>query len=116
MHLIALGEKPYQLSSLGELDIEGHPVVGIRASREGHRDINFYFDKKTAMPAKCEWRLSENVEETIEEIFFYDFKECEGSKQANRLVVKRNGKIYITEDLLQFRRILDRDDSKFSKP
>jgi hypothetical protein len=35
----------FKLSPLGEIKVEDRPLVGVKASSKGHRDLNLYFDK-----------------------------------------------------------------------
>ena len=46
----------YKLSPLGESKVGDTPVVGVQVTKEGKRDVNLYFDKKTHLLLKAEYR------------------------------------------------------------
>jgi hypothetical protein len=50
--LVALRDKAYKLSPLGEAKVEGKDAVGLRVEHKDHRDVSLYFDKKTGLLLK----------------------------------------------------------------
>src|SRR5262245_18750328 len=50
--LVALKEKLYKLSSLGDVKVGEHPTFVVLVSREGYRDFSLYFDKKSHLLVK----------------------------------------------------------------
>src|SRR5262249_42136951 len=97
---VALKDKAFELSSVGETKINERPAVGIRAVSKGHRDINLYFDKETGLMLKGEWRVKDlqglqGGKEVTQEVFLSDYKEVDGIKQAMKAVLKWDGKPYV---------------------
>ena len=56
---LALKDKTVDLSLVGDVEIYKRITVGIRVVSKGHRDINLYFDKKTGLLVKGEWRVKD---------------------------------------------------------
>src|SRR5262245_41211505 len=45
--LAPLKDKAFTLTTVGEIEIEKKPALGVKVSRKGHRDVDLYFDKET---------------------------------------------------------------------
>jgi hypothetical protein len=108
--------KRFSLSPLGEIKIDGRPAAGVRVSSEGRRDVNLYFDKTTGLLVKTEARLKEDGEEVTEETFLGEYKEVQGTKQATRLTVRRDGKPYLKCEVSNYRLAEKLDDALFARP
>src|SRR5947209_137181 len=50
--LVALKDKGFTLTPLGESKVEGDAAVGIKVSHKGHRDVELYFSKKSGLVVK----------------------------------------------------------------
>src|SRR5262245_25215124 len=61
--LTPLRDKAYKLSPTGEIKVDGKAAVGVRAEREGYRDVSLYFDKDTAVLLKVETRVRDPMAE-----------------------------------------------------
>jgi hypothetical protein len=117
--LVALKEKMFTLSSLGETNVDGKPAVGVKVSSKGHRDINLYFDKETGLLAKSETRVKDEMlggQEVGQETFYSDYKEVQGVKVAMKAVIKRDGKLYVEADTTEYIPAEKLDDNLFLKP
>jgi outer membrane lipoprotein-sorting protein len=117
----ALKDKQFELSTLGESEIEKRKAVGVRAVSKGHRDLNLYFDKETGLPIKGEWRVKDvqgfvGGNEVTQEIFLSDYKEVQGLKIAMKLVAKWDGKPYVDAELSDYKLEEMLDDSLFAQP
>ncbi len=49
---LMLKDKALKLTVLGEAQVKGKPALGVRVSKEGKKDISFYFDKETGLLTK----------------------------------------------------------------
>lgn len=113
-----LKEKEFKLSSLGESQVEKQTVVGVKVSRDGQRDVNLYFDKQSGLVIKSETVVKdeESGKEVNQEEYYSDFKEIEGVKHPMRLVIKREGKVYVEGETTEFKVVEKHDDALFMKP
>jgi hypothetical protein len=115
--LVALKEKQYKLSSLGDVKVGEHQTVGVLVSREGYRDVSLYFDKKTHLLVKSETRgLNPEKQEVAVEKLFSDYKELiPGVRVASKIVVNHDGKRFLDINVTEARAV-DHDASIFAEP
>src|SRR5262249_1135236 len=93
---LGLKSKQFELSPLGESDIDKRKALGIRAASKGHRDINLYFDKETSRLLKAEYRVKDILglqggKEVTQEVIPSDYKEVDGIKQPMKVVINWDG-------------------------
>jgi hypothetical protein len=110
-------EKPYELSPLGELKVDGKESIGVRISQKDRPDVSIYFDKTTGLPLKAEVRVVEvdGGQELGYEVFFKDYKDFDGIKHPAKIIVHRDGK-QAAESEISDLKPQDLDDGLFDKP
>jgi outer membrane lipoprotein-sorting protein len=113
-----LGDKKLELSLIGEDKVSDVPVVGVRVSSKGHKDVSLYFDKTTGLLLKMESRGFEfqTQQEVGEERIFGDYKDFEGRKRPTKVTMNREGKKFIEMEITDVKIVDKLDDSTFSKP
>jgi hypothetical protein len=115
--LVPLQDKKFRLTPLGEVAVDGRPTLGIKVSSEGHRDVDLYFDRAKSLLVKTQTRVKDDDgQEVTEETFLSDLKEVQGTKQAMKVTVKRDGKLYLEMEVTECRLAAKLDDSVFAKP
>jgi hypothetical protein len=116
--LLGLKHKDCKLSALGEVKVGDQDAVGIKASRKGFADVDIYFDKKTALPVKCQAQVIDNKEnkELSHEFFFSDPKDTGGVKHFTKILFKRDGNKMIEVELSEIKSVDKLDGSIFAKP
>ena len=116
--LALLGSKDIELSIIGEDKVGDTPVIGVRVTKKGRKDVNLYFDKKTHMLKKVENRGIDFLsrQEVADEKIFDGYKETEGVKQPSKLTMNRDGKKYIEYEITEVEVTDKLDDSIFKKP
>ncbi|QJW92743.1 hypothetical protein [Frigoriglobus tundricola] len=116
--LAPLKGKQFKLATVGEIMIEKRPALGVKVSSKGHRDVDLYFDKETGLLVKSESRVKEegSGQEVTEESFPSEYKEIQGTKQAMKFTVKRNGKLYMEGESTDVQLAEKLDASTFAKP
>lgn len=113
-----LKEKGFELTSAGEAKVNDSPAAGVRVAMKDQKDVTLYFDKKTNLLAKIEFRTTDpmtGAELTEERIVQEYQKSPEGLPAPKKLVVKRDGKDYLTAEVLEFKYLEKLDDSEFMK-
>jgi len=90
--LAPLHDKVFAFSSLGEVQVEDRPAVGVRVK-----------DEASGM-------------EVNQESTYSDFKDVDGIKEATKIVVRRDGKPFVEATVDQVKREEKVDDSIFAKP
>jgi hypothetical protein len=114
----ALKDKPYELSSLGELKVNGKPAVGIKVASKGHRDVSLFFDKETGLLAKMERQGFNPMteKEFNEERIITEYQEVDGAKVPKKAVINRDGKKFIEVEIVESKSRDKFDESEFAKP
>jgi hypothetical protein len=115
--LVPLKDKMFILAPLGELRVDQRPALGVKVSSKGHRDIDLYFDKETGLLVKTATQVKDdNDQEVMEETYLSDYKEVQGTKQAMKLIIHRDGKLYLESEVTDLQLAEKLDDSVFAKP
>ncbi|MCE9565382.1 MAG: hypothetical protein K8U57_25440 [Planctomycetes bacterium] len=112
-----LKEKGYELSLVGEEKVEGEAAIGIRVVSKGHKDINMFFDKKTNLLAKVEYRgVDPSGKEISEERIVAEYgKNKAGITVPKKVIVKHDGKTFLEAEVLDLTFLEKIDDSEFKK-
>lgn len=117
--LLPLKDKKFKLATTGESKVKDRPVVGVRITSEGHRDVNLFFDKETSLLAKIEHRAiatEQGNKEVTQETFFNDYKDVGGAKVAHKLLMTRDGDKFVEADVSDFQAVGKIDNGAFGKP
>ncbi|MCI0682188.1 MAG: hypothetical protein L0Y71_08795 [Gemmataceae bacterium] len=118
-NLVDLDNKEYRLGALGEMKIKDKDAVGIRVSKEGKRDVNLWFDKKTHLLVKHEFRGKDpfgQQGEVNNEKYFTGYKDVMGVQTPAHMEVHNDGKKIVELEITETRYHEKLDDSTFAKP
>jgi hypothetical protein len=117
--LLPLKSKKFTLTSTGETKVDNLTAVGVKVSHAGHRDVTLYFDKDTGLLVKMARRVKDlegNKEEVDQETILSQHKEVDGVKFPMKLVVKRQGKLYLEAENEEVKLVGKLDAKVFAKP
>ncbi|HVK10985.1 MAG TPA: hypothetical protein VM597_19610, partial [Gemmataceae bacterium] len=116
--LVPLKDKAYTLASTGEIKVNEKPAVGVKVSTKGQRDVTLYFDKESGLLVKSEHLVKDegSGQEVQEETFYADYKEVQGTKQAMKFKVNRDGKLFMEGEATEYHLSEKLDDNTFAKP
>lgn len=111
-------DKAYEVSLVGDAKVEDVEAVGVRVAKKDEKDINLFFDKKTWLLIKVEYRTTDpnTGNEVNDERFLSDYqKGTEGVPMPKKVVVKRDGKKFLEAEVLEAKLLEKLDDSEFKK-
>jgi hypothetical protein len=112
-----LTDKSYELSALDASKVNDRPAVGIKVARKGQTDLRLFFDKDSGLLVKTEHQLTDGQGKQVrQEVFYSDFKDIGGYKRPVKLTVFREGKKFMTAELLEAKYLDKVDASEFAKP
>jgi len=114
-----LEDKGFKLSTLGEAKVGDKAVVGVQVTMKDKRDVNLYFDKKSHLLLKAEYRALEpfSKQEVAQEKLYSEFKEVvPGIKMATKQLINNDGKKFMEMEMSEVRAVDRHDDSIFAKP
>jgi hypothetical protein len=116
--LIPLKDKTFTLTALGESKIGERPVLGVKVSRKGRRDVKLFFDKETGLLAKNETRTLDEFtgKEVTQEAILTDYKDVSGQKRFHKLTLLRAGKLFVEEEFSDQQSHEKLDPKLFAKP
>src|SRR5947209_753628 len=99
--LYSLKRKGYELSIIGESDVNGKPAVGMRVVKEGQKDMLLYFDKKSSLMVKTERRIIDPMaeQEMTEERIITEFEPVQGVPHPKKLLINRDGKKFLEAEI-----------------
>ncbi len=111
-------DKGLTFSLLGQAKVNDKPAVGIKVSKKGQKDIDFYFDKTTGLIAKIERRAfdSQSGMEVAEERIITEYKDADGRKVAKKVEIRRDGMPLLEAEVLELKFVDRIDDGEFAKP
>jgi hypothetical protein len=112
-------DKAFKLSTLGDSKVGDVEVVGVQVTKKDKRDVNLYFDKKTHLLLKAEYRAMEPISkmEVAQEKIYSDYKELlPGLKMSSKQIVNNDGKRYMELEMTEITAVERHDDSIFKKP
>jgi hypothetical protein len=111
-------DRSFKLEALGEAKVDGKPAKGIKVSSKGHKDVKLYFDQETGLLVKSEHRGLDptTMKDVVLENLYSDFKDFDGLKQPQKVVVQRDGKKYMAYEVEEVKFPDKFDDALFAKP
>jgi hypothetical protein len=106
--------KEYTLSVTGEEKVEGKPAVGVLVSRKGKPDVTLFFDKESGLLAKAQMQIwDEFTDQTVsQETIYLTYKD----KTAEKILIKRDGKTFLEEEMSNWKAFDKLDEKMFEKP
>jgi len=111
-------KKPFELAVIGEVQVEEKPALGIRVSREGAKDINLFFDKKSGLMTKLDRQAIDAAsgKEVQEERIIRSYQDKDGHKVPLRVGIQRDGKKYVEVEILEISNLDNVDAGEFDMP
>ncbi len=100
------------------MNVDGQPTVGIKISREGHRDVELYFDKSTGLLLKRKQAVLDPASgmEIAQEVIFSNYEDVDGVKHWKKIVAYRGGKKLLEGDVTEIEFLEEIDEAEFAAP
>jgi hypothetical protein len=111
-------DKGYELSLIGESEVNKAKVIGVKVAMKGHQDINLYFDAKTHILTKMENRTIDPMtgNEVNEERVLQEYeKNADGIPMPKKVAVLRDGKPYMEAEVIEMKYLEKLDEADFKK-
>jgi outer membrane lipoprotein-sorting protein len=115
---VFLGSEDYELAALGESTDRDRPVLGVKLSGKGRKEVILYFDKETGLLAKTEQRSRDVLSglEVNEARIILAYQEVSGMQTTKKALINHDGKKYMEVEVLEVRFQESLDDSEFNRP
>jgi hypothetical protein len=115
--LLPLKDPAYQLTSLGDSEVQKRPAAGIKVSRQGHRDVLLYFDKEHGYLVKMQTRVKDlNGSEVDQEMLYSNYQDFDGVRSYKKQTTLRDGKPFLEWEATEYKAVEKLPDSVFAKP
>lgn len=118
--LLPLQEKDsFTLALLEEVAVDDRAAVGVKVSHEGHRDVKLFFDKESGVLVKIESMvISQELggKQVVQEVVVKKYQEVDGAKAPAKVVVHRDGKLFVEAEMYDFNAAGKLDDGVFAMP
>ncbi len=116
MTLLPVMQDKFEVSPLPEAKVNGEPAVGLKVASKGKPDVSLYFDKKTFLLTKAEYKGKEADLVANKEILLSGYKDYEGLKLPSKIVVQSNGKRAAEWNVTDYKFPEKVDEAGFAKP
>lgn len=117
--LTPLNDGAFTLAVLEPVQVADRPAIGVKVSRDGHRDVELYFDQENGRLVKSKTRVKDEQQggrEVDDEAVLSDYREIEGVQVPTKIVIKRDGKRFVEAEMKDIKLVEKLDDSAFAKP
>jgi hypothetical protein len=117
--LVPLKDKAFALKMLPDVKVGDRSTSVVVASRKDYPEVTLYFDKANHLLVKMAYKTKaaeENFKEVLADSVFSEFKEIEGVKIPHKMVMHRDGKVFIESELIAMKANGKLDASTFAKP
>lgn len=112
MTLVQLKRKDFKLESAPDETVDGKPAAGVKVTGPDGKDFKLYFDKESGLPVRMVAKVAGFMgNEFTQETTFSDYKDVAGVRKAMRIVSKRDGQPFMTQQITEFK-LLDTVDPK----
>lgn len=114
--LVALKDKAYELSPLGEMKVEGKPALGLRVVTKGFKDVSLFFDKESGLLLKMERRGVDPMsgQEFAEERFIQEYQKLDDVPVPKKVLINRDGKKFLELEVLEMKFLETVDENEFN--
>jgi hypothetical protein len=116
--LTGLKDPGVTLTSFGESKDGNQALAGIKVTKQGQREVRLYFDTKTWFLSKLETKvISEFTMEEVEQtVRFEEYFKQDGVVFSKKIVILREGKPFVTEEVIEPKAHEKLDAKLFQKP
>lgn len=114
-----LDDNEFQLTPLGESKVGNREVLGVKVSKKGKRDVSLYMDKETGLLLKTETKVVDQQAggiEVVQETEFSNYQEADGIPVARKMLIKRDGKLFVDFEMSEYKHLEKLDEAVFNKP
>jgi hypothetical protein len=116
--LVVLRQPGFTLSPLPERSVAGRPALGVKVAAAGHRDLGLYFDKGSGLLVRTEVAVRDPAsgQEVPQEKVYGAFQDIDGVQRPTRVIVYREGKVYLEVEVVEIKPVERLPDRLFSLP
>lgn len=115
--VVPLLGKDFKLTRVGEAKVDDEPVVTIKASYPGRRDLTLHFDKETGLLRKLEQLVKDDSGvEVNQETLILAYGQSGAVKVPAKLLIKRDGQKYLEAEISEYKYLDKVPEDTFRRP
>ena len=117
--LLPLKDKAFQLKTLADAKVGKDSAQVVQVSRKDYPETKLFFSKKTGLLVKSEFRTKaaeQEFKEVNQEAYYSDYRDVDGVKRPHKIVVKRDGKLFVESATVEMKASDKLDDKVFGRP
>jgi hypothetical protein len=113
-----LKEQGFTLTAIPDATVNGKPAAGVKVASKGHKDISLYFDKEKGLLVRSARKSLDNLSmaDVTMETNYSDFKDIDGVMTPMKMQVQKDGKPFMSGELLEVKYLDKVDEKLFEKP
>jgi hypothetical protein len=117
MLLTPLQAKGFKIEAAGEEKVDGKPAKVVKVTGPDGKDFKLSFDADSGLPVKAVATVAGfGGDEFTQETTFSDYKDFNGIKKATKVVAKRDGEPFLTQQITEFKLLDSVDAATFKEP
>jgi len=117
--LLPLLDKDFSLKLLKDDVVNKKETRVVQASRKDWPEMKLHFDKTTSYLAKIEYRTKSadlGFKEVAMDTVYSQYKEVDGAMMAHKMVMRRDGKLFVEAEVTQMNAAGMLDAKTFARP
>jgi hypothetical protein len=115
--IVPLKSKDFKVRSAADEKINDKPAVTLKVTGPDGRDFTLSFDKESGLPVRMVATVAGWMgDEYVQEVHYSDYKDFGGLKRPTKVLVKRDGEPFVTQQISEFK-VLDKVPAEtFAEP
>jgi hypothetical protein len=115
--ILPLKSKSFKVETAADEKIDGKPAATLKVTGPDGKDFTLSFDKESGLPIRVVAKVTGWMgEEFVQEVNYSDYKESGGLKKSTKVVVKRDGEPFVSQEITDFK-VLDKVPAEtFAEP
>jgi hypothetical protein len=114
--LLPLKDKDFVLVPLEESKVGERPAAGVKVTHKDQRDVSLFFDKEKGWLLRAEFRVKSHQGDFGQEVLYDDYRDTDGLKRPWKTTVRRDGKVFVETEVMEFKPLDKADPKLFEKP
>ncbi|MGC8639643.1 MAG: hypothetical protein ACP5XB_07160 [Isosphaeraceae bacterium] len=115
--VVPLKSKDFKVQFAADEKINDKPVATLKVTGPDGKDFTLSFDKESGLPVRMVARVAGWMgDEYVQEVHYSDYKDFGGLKRPTKIVVKRDGEPFVSQEITEFQ-VLDKVPAEtFAEP
>ncbi len=115
--VLPLKDKKYKIETAGEEKVDDKPATVLKVVGADGKDFKISFDKESGLPVKVVATVAGFMgEDYVQESLYKQYKDFNGIKRATKVEVKRDGAVFLNQEISDFKASEKAEPGAFDEP